>query len=147
LQSVAQLQAERLAAEAQLAQMRRLAPNNPQVGALVERIETMRKAIAAETSKVTGRNSLSAKAPEYDLLVLEKGFSDRQLAMALASLESARGEAARKHLYLERLVQPNLPDEAVEPRRLRAVLTVFVVGLLLWGVVSLVVSSVREHVD
>jgi capsular polysaccharide transport system permease protein len=148
LQSVSHLQAELIAAEAQLAQVRRLAPNNPQVSVLAARVDVLRKSIATETAKVTGReSSLNAKAPNYDMLVLEKGFADRQLATALTSLESARSEAARKHLYLERVVQPNLPDEAVEPRRLRAVITVFVVGLLLWGVVGLVVASVREHVD
>jgi capsular polysaccharide transport system permease protein len=148
LQSVAHLQAELIAGEAQLAQVRRLAPNNPQVGALAVRVETLRKSIAAETAKVTGKeSSLNAKAPVYDRLLLEKGFADRALATALTSLESARSEVARKHLYLERVVQPNLPDDAVEPRRLRAVITVFVVGLLFWGVVSLVVASVREHVD
>ena len=73
--------------------------------------------------------------------------ADRTLGGALAALDSARSEAARKQLYLERLVQPNLPDMAMEPRRLRSVLTVFVLGLILWGVVSLVVASVREHVD
>jgi capsular polysaccharide transport system permease protein len=148
LQSVSHLQAELVAAQAQLAQVRRLAPSNPQVSVLAARVETLRKAVASETAKVTGReSSLNAKAPNYDMLVMEKGFADRQLGTALASLESARSEAARKHLYLERVVQPNLPDEAVEPRRLRAVVTVFVVGLLLWGVVALVMASVREHVD
>jgi capsular polysaccharide transport system permease protein len=35
----------------------------------------------------------------------------------------------------------------MEPRRLRAVLAVFVLGLVAWGVLSLLVASVREHVD
>jgi capsular polysaccharide transport system permease protein len=62
-------------------------------------------------------------------------------------LDTARNEAARKQLYLERLVQPHLPDKAVEPRRMRGVVTVLLVGLVLWGVVALVVASVREHTD
>ena len=53
---------------------------------------------------------------------------------ALASLETARSEAQRKQLYLERLVQPNLPDMAVEPRRIRSTFTVLALGLVLWGV-------------
>jgi capsular polysaccharide transport system permease protein len=83
----------------------------------------------------------------FDRLTLEKGFADRQLGSALASLETARSEAQRKQLYLERLVQPNLPDMAVEPRRIRSTLTVLALGLVLWGVLSLVVSSVKEHTD
>ena len=78
---------------------------------------------------------------------LEKGFADRQLGTALAALETARSEAQRKQLYLERIVQPNLPDESVEPRRVRSVFTIFMLGLVAWGVVSLLVASVREHID
>jgi capsular polysaccharide transport system permease protein len=146
LQGVAKLQEELLAAEAQLAQLRRVSPDNPQVAGLAARVEGLRNTMAAETSKVMGgRASLTAKSPVYDRLTLEKTFADRQLGAALAALETARSEAARKQLYLERLVQPNLPDKAMEPRRLRSVLMVFVLGLVIWGVLSLVVASVKEH--
>jgi capsular polysaccharide transport system permease protein len=111
-------------------------------------VRQLRAAVADETSRVTGREGgLTTLSPEFDRLALEKTFADRQLGTALAALDSARSEAARKQLYLERLVQPNLPDRAVEPRRLRAVVTVLLVGLMLWGVVSLVVAGVREHVE
>ena len=142
---VGKLREELMASEAQLAQVQQLTPNNPQVSVLQGRVESLRKSIAAEDAKITGGGSLSAKSPGYDRLVLEKGFADRQLATALASLESARSEAARKQLYLERLVQPNLPDAALEPRRLRAVFTVFLLGLIAWGIASFVLASIREH--
>ena len=148
LQSVAKLQEELRAAEAQLNQVRQVSPNNPQVGTLLSRVEVLRQAVASETAKVTGKAaSLSSKSPAFDRLTLEKVFADRHLASVLASLESARSEAQRKQLYLERLVQPNLPDMAVEPRRLRSVLMVLALGLVMWGVFSLVVASVREHTD
>ena len=91
--------------------------------------------------------SLSAKQPAYDRLQLEKGLADRQLAAGLTALETARSEASRKQLYLERLVQPNQPDSATEPRRFRSVVMVFLLGLVTWATVSLVLASVREHVD
>jgi capsular polysaccharide transport system permease protein len=148
LQAVAKLQEELFAAETQLAQLRQVSPNNPQVAGLASRVEALRRQAAAEAGKVTGKGtSFTAKAPDFDRLALEKGFADRQLATALASLETARSEAARKQLYLERLVQPNLPDKAEEPRRMRSVLMVLLLGLVSWGVLSLVVASVREHTD
>jgi capsular polysaccharide transport system permease protein len=148
LQGVAKLQEELLSAEAQLLQLRQLSPDNPQIPSLKSRVEALRKTIAAEGSKVAGgEGSFSTKATAYDRLVLEKTFADRQLATALVALETARNEAQRKQLYLERLVQPNLPDKALEPRRMRSVLMVFALGLVLWGVVSLVVASVKEHTD
>ena len=148
LQGVARLQQELIAAEAQLAELRRISPDNPQVGNLQSRVDGLRRATSVEESKVAGRaGSLTTQSPEYDRLALEKGFADRQLAAALAALDTARSEAARKQLYLERLVQPNLPDYPVEPRRIRSVFTVLVVGLAVWGVLSLLIAGVREHAD
>jgi capsular polysaccharide transport system permease protein len=148
LQGVAKLQEELLATEAQLNQIRRVSPNNPQVSSLASRVTSLRNTIAAETSKVAGGGaSLTSKSANFERLVLEKGFADKQLASALTSLETARSEAERKQLYLERLVQPNLPDKALEPRRIRSVFMVFAVGLIAWGVISLLVASVKEHTE
>jgi capsular polysaccharide transport system permease protein len=148
LQGVARLREELLAAETQLKQVQQVSPDNPQIGSLQQRVDLLRGAIGEENAKVLGKGGgLVAKSPVYDRLALEKGFADRQLATALTALDTARSEAQRKQLYLERLVQPNLPDKAVEPRRIRSVVTTFVLGLVVWGVLSLVVASVREHTD
>ena len=112
------------------------------------RIVTLQTEIAAETAKVTGgERSLSDKASEYERLALERSFTDKQLAAALASLEQARNEALRKQLYLERIVQPNKPDIAVEPRRLRTVFATFVIGLICWGILTMLIAGIREHQD
>ncbi len=148
LQSVARLREELLAAEAQLDQVRRVSPSNPQLSGLDARVAGLRRAISEENARVLGSGGgLSSKSPAFDRLSLDRAFADRQVASALGALDSARSEAARKQLYLERLVMPNLPDMAVEPRRLRAVLTTLIFGCILWGIVSLVIASVREHAD
>ncbi|MGP0084069.1 MAG: hypothetical protein ACLP0B_10630 [Steroidobacteraceae bacterium] len=146
LESVAKIQEELVATEAQLAQVQKLSPNNPQISGLESRADTLRHAIGTESAKVTGANgSFSARAPNFERLTVESVFSDKQLGVALADLETARSEALRQQLYLERLVQPNLPDKAMEPRRIRSMFTVFLLGLITWGVASLVVAAVREH--
>lgn len=148
LQSVGKIREELMSAEAQLAQLVQLSPNNPQLKVLRSRVESLRASAANEAAKVTGSgNSFASKATGFDRLTLEKQFADRQLAAAFASLESAKSESQRKQLYLERLVQPNLPDMAVEPRRIRSVFMIFALGLIAWGVVSLLVASVKEHSD
>jgi len=148
LEGVAKIQEELIGTEAELAQLTKLSPNNPQIGALESRAETLRKAIATEASKVTSKSgSFSAQAPNFERLALESTFADKQLGAALATLETARSEAIRKQLYLERLVQANLPDKAVEPRRIRSIFTVFMLGLITWGVVSLLIASIRDHLE
>jgi capsular polysaccharide transport system permease protein len=146
LQGVFKLQDELIATKTLLVQVRSVASDNPQIGVLQKRIETLQGEIEAETGKVAGaERSLSNKTPEYQRLVLEQTFADKQLTVALASLEQARSEAQRKQLYLERIVQPHKPDVAVEPRRLRMVLATFALGMITWGVLTILISGVREH--
>lgn len=148
LEGVAKLEAELVSTEAELAQLKKLSPGNPQIIGMESRAETLRNAITSEAAKVTSaKDSLSAHAPEFERLTLESTFADKQLGVALASLETARSESARQQLYLERLVQPSLPDKAMEPRRLRSVFTVLLVSMIAWGVVSLLLASIREHAD
>lgn len=146
LQQVSTLQSELVAAKTQLVEVQSLSPANPQVSALRTRVDVLKEEIENAVRNVAGTNaSLSGKAPEYERLVLDKDFAERRFAAALSALESAKGEAERKQLYLERLVQPNSPDVAIEPKRLQSVLVVFALGLIVWGLLTLLVSGIREH--
>lgn len=148
LQQVSRLQDELIATKTQLAQVRSLSQNNPQVRALQKRMETLQREVDIETAKVAGgERSLSNKSAEYERLALERTLAEKQLAAALSSLEQARNEAQRKQLYLERIVQPSNPDVAVEPRRLRNVLATLVLGLFAWGILSMLIAGTREHRD
>lgn len=148
LQQVAKLQDELIATKTQLAQLKAFTPQNPQIPALQTRASTLQAEMAAESTKVTGGAlSLANKAAEYQRLALEREFADKQLASALASLEQARSEAQRKQVYIERIAQPSLPDIALEPRRLRSIVATFVLGLVAWGILSMLLAGVREHQD
>ena len=148
LQQVTTLQTQLFAAQTQLTQLQALAPQNPQIPALKTSIATLEKQISTTTGDVTGgRGSLSQKAAGYARLQLDSEFADKQLASAMTGLENARAEAQRKQLYLERLVQPNTPDVAIEPKRLKSVFETFALGMMVWGVLSLLLSGVREHHD
>lgn len=148
LQQVSKLQEELIATRAQLSQLRTLSPDNPQVPVLKARIDGLQAAVDAELSKMTGSaSSLTNKAATYERLALDRTFAEKQLANAMAALEVARSETQRKQLYLERIVQPNKPDIAIEPRRLRAVIIVFVLGMVAWGILTLLVASIREHME
>ena len=148
LEGVAKIQEELVSTEAQLAQLRKLSPDNPQIRSLTTRAESLRDAISTEALKVTGSHgSFSARAPNFQRLALDLEFAEKQLGLALAELETARSEALQKQLYLERLVQPGLPDRAMEPRRIRSIFTVLLLSIIGWGVISLAIASIREHAD
>jgi len=149
LQQVAKLQDALIADKTQYAQILSVSPNNPQIQVIKKRIDTLQAEMGAETAKVVASadSSFSKRAVEYERLKLEQAFADKQLAAALASLEQARNEALRKQIYLERIVQPHKPDVAVEPRRLWRVLGTFAIGMITWGVLTILIAGVREHYD
>ena len=146
LTQVTKMQDELMAVTTQLAQLRASTPNNPQIPSLVNLVKTLQAQITKEIATVTGaKSSLSNKATEFHRLALDADFANKQLASALASLESARSEAQRQQAYLERISQPNLPDVAQEPRRLRSILATLLMGLVAWGVLSMLIAGVKEH--
>ena len=148
LQQISKMQDELIATKTTLAQVSALTPDNPQIGALRKRVESLQGAIDTEMGRVAGGNSsLSNKSSGYERLMLEREFAAKQLVTALASMEQAKSEAQRKQLYLDRIVKPNKPDSAVEPRRLRAILTTFLLGLVIMGLASLLIAGAREHKD
>jgi capsular polysaccharide transport system permease protein len=148
LQQISKLQDDLIATRAQLLQLRALSPDNPQVPVLKNRIDGLQAAVDAELNKMTGSaTSLTNKAAAFERLALDRTFAEKQLANAMAALEVARSETQRKQLYLERIVQPNKPDVAIEPRRLRSVIVVLVLGLVAWGILTLLVASIREHME
>lgn len=149
LQEISKLQDALIQTETQLVQAKELTPQNPQIKAMETRIKSLKKSIAEKSKLVTGANdaSLSKRSVEFQRLQLEKELADKQLASAMAGYEQAKTDFNQKQLYLERLAMPSLPDEATKPKRLKNVLSGFVFGLLLWGVLKLFVAGVREHND
>jgi capsular polysaccharide transport system permease protein len=145
-EQIARLQEELIRTRGQLTQLRVFAPDSPHPPALELQVQTIERAIEAETEKITGgERSLASKAAEYQRLQLEREFADKQLAIAMSALESARSEAQRQQLYLETIAKPSLPDEATFPKRLRGIATTFILGLVAWGILAMLLAGVREH--
>lgn len=137
--TVAQLRADR-------AQLVGEAPQSPQLPILDGRIAAYERQIAAERAKVTGTaNSLAPRVGVYTDLELQRELADRELTQATTALLTAQQEARRQKLYLDRIVNPNLPDKPTQPKRWIAILTVFASSILIYGVGWLIWAGVREH--
>lgn len=131
----------------QIAELQKNSPLNPSLENLRNRERALSEQIAAESTKVVGSDqSLANKMSAYERLVLQREFTDRALSLALDALEAARQEARGKQLYIQTIVQPNKPDEALEPRRLRYILTVALACFTLYGMLWLIYAGSREHV-
>lgn len=130
---------------AERAQVAAQAPSSPQLPALDSRIRAFEAQISAEREKIVGdATSLAPKISTYESLITEREFAEKILATSTASLNSAQIEARRQRLYIDRVVNPSVPDKPVEPRRWLALLAVFATTLLIYALGWLVYAGVRE---
>lgn len=146
LQMISKLQDELIVTKTQLRELRQYAPRSPQVPVLETRLSGLEEEVRRQAGMVAGdQKSLAASAAQYQRLILESQFADRQLAAAMASLQEAQNEARRKQAYVERIVEPNQPDKALEPSRVRSIFTTFLLSLIVWGVAAMLLAGIREH--
>jgi len=146
LDMISKLQDELIGSRVQLAELQKMAPQNPQIPVLTTRIGGLKRQIGEQMGQVAGsRRSLSQTAVQFERLRLESELADKRVAAAMTSLQSAEDEAQRKQAYIERIAEPSRPDAAAEPRRLRGIFATFVLGLIAWGILRLLLAGLREH--
>ena len=144
---IAKLQDELIEARSDRRQLTSIAPQSAQIAALDARISEIEARINERSGLTAGNRtrSLAAASEQYERLSLDADFAAKRLAAALASLEAAENEAQRKSSYVERIVEPGLPDKAIEPHRLRAIVTTLAFSLVVWGVATMLIAGIREH--
>jgi capsular polysaccharide transport system permease protein len=148
LAAIQALQQELAGTEKLLSDVHLVAKDNPQLPVLQNRVRVLKAQIMAEMGTVAGdRTSLSSKSPDYESIVLDRDFAAKYLESALESLQQARQNAMNQQLYLERIEEPSTPDVALEPRRALDIIGTFVLSLMLFGILKLLGSAVREHAD
>lgn len=139
LEQVAVLKAEK-------AQVASLTPNSPQIEVIDARIRAYENQISIERAKMAGTaGSLAPQVGGYEDLLLAREIADREVTQTTAAYISARNEARRQQLYLDRIVEPNLPDKSTEPRRLISILIVLMSTLSVYGLGWLIWAGIREH--
>lgn len=141
-----QLVATQAALQAQLDLTTKVAPENPAIPSLRSRIAAIGRQIDVQNDRATGGNSgIASKLGAYENLALEQEFGAQMLTAANVSLEQARSDAQKQQFYLERVVEPNFPDLARYPQRLKQVLTIAAATLCLYFIGWMLVVGVLEH--
>jgi capsular polysaccharide transport system permease protein len=146
LRLIQQMESAETNARAQLSQLLKNAPHNPQIPLVRNRIAALATLIAEQRAKLTGaKSSIVASMSGYEHLIVARKLAEQALASAFASLEAARLEAQRQQLYLEIVARPNLADYPLYPRRIESFALVFGCCLLAYAIAWLLVEGVREH--
>ncbi len=143
------LEAELAKTRAELAVARSyMTPTAPRVVALTEQAKALSAQVAGEKKRLVspGKESgIADSLADFEEAMVEKEFAQKSYGAAMAALEIARADAARKHRYLAVIAAPSKPDDSTYPKRAYGVLTVFVMSFLLLGIASLMIAAVREH--
>lgn len=152
LTRLSELQTQLSQAEAELTQISSfMQPEAMKVKTLQSRVNSLRQQVAKEQSvsvaQSKGQNTQAAsQLAQYAELQSRLGFAEQLYTAKQTTLEQARLELERKQRYLTVTVQPNLPDEAIKPEKIPGILTVLLLSFLFWGIGSLSVAAIRDHV-
>jgi capsular polysaccharide transport system permease protein len=146
-QVIGGIEGQLASARAELAvQSAALRPGNPRLVALQTKVASLQRQAEAQQGRLAGSpGSLAPTANAFERLGLEREFADKEYAASMAALETARLDAEKKHLYLVRIVQPNLPERSLYPQRGYVLLTLFVGLLVAYGIGWLILAGIREH--
>ena len=134
--------------EAEIKEMQSSSPLSPQLPTLRRKAAALAGQVTQERSQVAGApgdTGLADKLSQYERLVLDREFAKKFLTTATTALEASKSEARRQQLYLERVVEPSLPDYPTRPERLRTIATVFAFNIIFLLVLATVITGVREH--
>jgi capsular polysaccharide transport system permease protein len=122
-------------------------PSSPLLAPLQNRAAAINTQIEQERARISNSSDgLAKKIGEYERLNLERDYGKQALTASTLALEAARTEARRKQLYLERIVEPSVPDYAAMPESTRWIMSVLGANLLALLVLWLFVTGIREHV-
>jgi capsular polysaccharide transport system permease protein len=146
LEAQARLQTDINATRLRLAQVESASPQSPVRSELTTKLRVLDSQLNEQRSRMAGsESSFAPKISEYEKVVLNQDFSERELTSALASLETAKVEARRQQIYLDRVVEPNQPDLALFPKRFESILIVLITCFIAYTIGALLLAGVREH--
>lgn len=146
---VMELEGERAKLRAEIADAESFMKGNaPQLTSLKSRLSAVEKQLSSEKARLAGSEDdsvLNSWVSEYETLMIESEFAKKQLTTAMTALETARASLLSKTRYVVPIEQPTLPDESRYPRTWIFTLCTFLGLLLIYGLIRLIVASVREH--
>ncbi len=152
LSLVEELEADRARAEAGLQSLRlELPENSPKIQIAKYKVSALKSQVKKEKERSARSNesenakTMSPIISKYEELITEQGFAEKSYEAALLNIETARIDATRKQRYLTMIVFPKLPEDPIKPNQPNDYIVLFIACLLLWGILSLIFASIRDH--
>jgi capsular polysaccharide transport system permease protein len=131
---------------AQIQESQKTAPTSPILPVLRAKSDALQDQVKAIRGSLAGDDSaLANKVSEYERLTLSRELAEKSLGNAEAALGTALTEARRQQIYIENVVEPNLPDDSLEPERFRSVSAVFIISFAAFAILWILSVGAAEH--
>jgi len=113
------------------------------------KIKALENQLVVEKAKLASTDivSLNDVNAEYQALEMDLQFATDLYKTTIVALERARVESYHKLKHLVVVQSPSLPDEAHYPRKLYDLATLFIGLSLLYGIITMILATIREHRD
>jgi capsular polysaccharide transport system permease protein len=148
LETIGKLAQEAALVSVQISELSKSSPSGPQIAPLRTRRAALEAQIALERQRLAGdAQAIAPRIVEYERLMLEREFAEKALISAMAAVETARVEAMRQQVYLERVANPSQPDYPAYPWRVVWTLVVAVAGYMTWRMWRILSSDALRHVE
>lgn len=146
---IAELEAEIVKENARLKTLNAtLDSSTPQVRAQRSRVRALEQQLQAENQRLISAGAgdkLNVVASQYRRHEIDVAIAEEFYKTSIAVVENAKLEASKKIRSLVSVVQPNMPEESIYPRRLYNLLTIFIALCLLYGITRFVLASIEDH--
>ncbi len=122
-------------------------PTSPEVRTMRAKVSSLKRQIKKQVARSKGkRKTVTRVIQKTNTFKSELLFAEQIYLAALSAYRVARLEANRKQQYLDIIVQPQLPDESLKPEKLMSILSVFFTSFMLWGILSLLLATIKDHI-
>ena len=125
-----------------------LSNDSPSQRLLSTQLSVIDKQIEELQGQLTGNADnprVSAEISEFEQLKLTEAFEQTLYKISQSSYEKARQEAAKQQLFLVTIVKPLLPERPLVPQVGIDTFLFFSITLILYGIGSLLLASVKDH--
>lgn len=146
LETIARLSVEAATLSVQISELEKTSRNSPQITPLRGRRSAIEVQIATERHRLAGdAQAIAPRIAEYERLMLEREFAAKALITAMTALETARIEAQRQQVYLEKVATPARPDYPSYPWRVIWCVITLAAGYMAWRMWRILARDASGH--
>jgi len=123
--------------------------NSIEVKTLRNEINSLKKKERELRAKLSGRgkNDLNENLFEFETLKNDVEFNKERYKQTLIQLDMALIQSTQNAKNFIIITKPSLPDKYSSPKKIKNIITLFLVLFMFYGIISMIYAIIRDHRD